>query len=168
MLHDPSHIPQIPAEQEIVLSGSEKDILRRLGAEIATIGSLPVHQEKALFGINNIIAGDSPSEITEGIKEVVNSIRRKMPDTKILLLGPLPTGIKKDASSRLCYDVVQQNLVLVKFDKSVTFNNIGASFIAKDGSLDASLYLSDGMHLNANGYKVWANDMFPVISELLK
>lgn len=49
MLHDPSHIPQIPAEQEIVLSGFEKDILRRLGAEIATIGSLPVHREKALL-----------------------------------------------------------------------------------------------------------------------
>ena len=47
MLHDPSHIPQIPAEQEIVLSGSEKDILRRLGAEIAAIASLPVHGEKA-------------------------------------------------------------------------------------------------------------------------
>lgn len=41
-------------------------------------------------------------------------------------------------------------------------------FIAKDGSLDAALCLSDCIHLNANGYKVWANDMFPVISELLK
>ena len=47
MLHDPSHIPQIPVEQEIILSVSEKDILRRLGAEIAANGSLPVHQEKS-------------------------------------------------------------------------------------------------------------------------
>lgn len=47
MLHDPSHIPQIPVEQEIVLSGFEKDILRRLGSEIASIASLPVHREKA-------------------------------------------------------------------------------------------------------------------------
>ena len=47
MLHDPSHIPQIPVEQEIILSVSEKELLRRLGAEVAAIGSLPVHQEKA-------------------------------------------------------------------------------------------------------------------------
>ena len=39
MLHDPSHIPQIPVEKEIVLSVAEKDILRRLGSEIADISS---------------------------------------------------------------------------------------------------------------------------------
>jgi len=49
MLHDPSHIPQKPVEQEIVLSGFEKDILRRLGSEIAAISSLPIHREKAML-----------------------------------------------------------------------------------------------------------------------
>jgi len=47
MLHDPSHIPQIPMEEEIVLTTREKDVLRRLGAKIAQIASLPVHKEKA-------------------------------------------------------------------------------------------------------------------------
>ena len=49
MLHDPSHIPQIPVEKEIILSVSEKDILRRLGSEIAIISSLPIHREKAIL-----------------------------------------------------------------------------------------------------------------------
>lgn len=49
MLHDPSHVPQISVEQEIVLSGFEKDILRRLASEIATIASLPVHREKSML-----------------------------------------------------------------------------------------------------------------------
>lgn len=47
MLHDPSHIPQIPMEEEIVLTTREKDVLRRLGAKIAQVASLPVHKEKA-------------------------------------------------------------------------------------------------------------------------
>ncbi len=47
MLHDPSHIPQIPMESEIVLSRREKEVLRRLGARIAEIAALPVHKEKA-------------------------------------------------------------------------------------------------------------------------
>lgn len=47
MLHDPSHIPQIPVEEEIILTHSEKEVLRRLGARIAEIASLPVHAEKA-------------------------------------------------------------------------------------------------------------------------
>ncbi len=49
MLHDPSHIPQVPLEEEIILTRQEKDILRRLGSRIAEISSLPVHKEKALL-----------------------------------------------------------------------------------------------------------------------
>lgn len=47
MLHDPSHIPQIPLEQEIILSAHEKEVLRHLGVRIAEIASFPVHKEKA-------------------------------------------------------------------------------------------------------------------------
>ena len=49
MLHDPSHIPQIPMEKEIVLTSNEKSVLQRLGNKIAEIGSLPIHKEKALL-----------------------------------------------------------------------------------------------------------------------
>ncbi|MEI7727677.1 MAG: hypothetical protein WCK09_21390 [Bacteroidota bacterium] len=47
MLHDPSHIPQIPVEKEIVLTSQEKTVLCHLGAKIAEIAALPVHNEKA-------------------------------------------------------------------------------------------------------------------------
>ena len=49
MLHDPSHIPQIPTEKEILLTNREKDVLRRLGARIAEIAELPVHKDKAVL-----------------------------------------------------------------------------------------------------------------------
>ena len=49
MLHDPSHIPQIPMEQEIVLTMKEKGILRHLGTKIAEIAVLPIHKEKSLM-----------------------------------------------------------------------------------------------------------------------
>ena len=49
MLHDPSHVPQIPMEEEIVLTSGEKDVLRRLGSKIANIAALPLHSKKALM-----------------------------------------------------------------------------------------------------------------------
>ena len=49
MLHDPSHVPQLPMEQEIILTEKEKDVLRKLGGRIAEIGALPVHKEKAVL-----------------------------------------------------------------------------------------------------------------------
>ncbi len=47
MLHDPSHYePPVEAEP-IVLSATDRDILRRLVSECAEIAALPVHREKA-------------------------------------------------------------------------------------------------------------------------
>ena len=47
MLHDPSHRPQPIFADEIKLQPAEKDVLRRLVAELAAVAALPVHQEKA-------------------------------------------------------------------------------------------------------------------------
>lgn len=47
MLHDPSHHTMPLVAKEIILDKKDMEILRRLGAEIAEIASLPVHKEKA-------------------------------------------------------------------------------------------------------------------------
>ncbi len=47
MLHDPSHYEPPPIAEEIKLTPSDTDVLRRLAAEVAEIAALPVHQEKA-------------------------------------------------------------------------------------------------------------------------
>ena len=47
MLHDPSHIPPIPIEEEILLTREEKDALRRLGETCAELGRKDLETEKA-------------------------------------------------------------------------------------------------------------------------
>lgn len=47
MLHDPSHYEQPPVAQEIKLPQRDRDILRRLAADLAKIAAVPVHREKA-------------------------------------------------------------------------------------------------------------------------
>jgi len=47
MLHDPSHYEPPPIAEEIKLRPGDKDVLRRLGGELAEIAALSVHQDKA-------------------------------------------------------------------------------------------------------------------------
>ena len=47
MLHDPSHYEPPPIAHEIEVSQHDREILRRLAAELAEIAALPVHAEKA-------------------------------------------------------------------------------------------------------------------------
>lgn len=47
MLHDPEYIAPMPAEEEIVLSHRDKDVLRFLGEKTAKMAADPVNQERA-------------------------------------------------------------------------------------------------------------------------
>jgi hypothetical protein len=47
MLHDPSHLQLIPVEEEIELTRSDKDALRRLGTEYAEFGAADAASDKA-------------------------------------------------------------------------------------------------------------------------
>ncbi len=47
MLHDPSHRPEIPVEEEIILDRDEIDVLKRLGSRIAEIADDPVNSHRA-------------------------------------------------------------------------------------------------------------------------
>ncbi|MFZ2644212.1 MAG: hypothetical protein WA117_24690 [Verrucomicrobiia bacterium] len=49
MLHDPSHHTPMPLAEAIELGPRDKDILRRLASELASIAALPVHREKAVL-----------------------------------------------------------------------------------------------------------------------
>ncbi|MCK5153187.1 MAG: hypothetical protein KAQ93_02420 [Spirochaetales bacterium] len=61
MLHDPSHKPELIDESEIVLNKTEKDILKKLGEEIAEISADPVNKTRAGLWRNlNDLKSDRP------------------------------------------------------------------------------------------------------------
>jgi hypothetical protein len=49
MLHDPSHVPVVPEEKEIILTQADKDILRRLGNTLKAYAEKDAASEKALL-----------------------------------------------------------------------------------------------------------------------
>ncbi|MBT3199480.1 MAG: hypothetical protein HN350_06145 [Phycisphaerales bacterium] len=61
MLHDPEHIEAPATNEPIVINDRDKDILRRLGAEIASIGQLPSQKETArLWSKVNSLKSERP------------------------------------------------------------------------------------------------------------
>ncbi|MDP6525022.1 MAG: hypothetical protein QGI24_10790 [Kiritimatiellia bacterium] len=61
MLHDPEHIEAPATDEAIVISADDKDILRRLGGEIAEISALPIQKENAgLWKKTNSLKSERP------------------------------------------------------------------------------------------------------------
>ena len=105
-------------------------------------------------------------EVIEGVTAVVNDIRVKLPDSKILLLAIFPRGILDDSQRT---QVALVNTVLPKLDdgKMVKFLDIGSKFIEADGTLPKSI-MPDLLHPNEKGYQIWADAMEPTLGEMLK
>ncbi|NCI46573.1 GDSL-type esterase/lipase family protein [Sediminibacterium soli] len=118
------------------------------------------------IGVNNFIEDDSPEEIVAGILSIAKWAKINMPATKIILTGPLPTGLNKEESRRKKYEKIQQLLAMRK-SKEYIYLPLTNTFLQADGSLSTSDFTGDGIHLHTDGYRKWALALQPVIDGLL-
>jgi len=120
-----------------------------------------------MIGTNN--SGSDPAEgIAKGVTAIIETIRAKQPQAKILLLAVFPRGEK--ASPNPGRDKLKQvNAIIAKLDdgKNVFFLDIGDKFLQPDGSLTKEI-MPDFLHLSAAGYQIWADAISPKLAELMK
>ena len=119
-----------------------------------------------LIGVNNIPdETNTPRMVLEGVTAVVQKLREKLPDTKVLLLGIFPFRQDFDLQRGRA---LQVNQALRRLDdgKWVRFLDFGHLFIQPDGKISQDM-MPDFVHLTPNGYRLWAETMEPKLAELL-
>lgn len=122
-----------------------------------------------MIGTNNS-ATDSAEGIAKGVTAIVETIRAKQPQAKILLLAVFPRGSKPDGQLNAQNDKLKQvNATIAKLDdgKNIFFLDIGDKFPVTDGKLDKNV-MPDFLHLSAAGYQIWADAIGPKVAELMK
>ena len=119
-----------------------------------------------LIGVNNIPdETNTPRMVLEGVTAIVQKLREKLPDTKVLLLGIFPFRQDFDPQRGRA---LQVNQALQKLDdgKWVRFLDFGHLFIRPDGTISKDM-MPDFVHLTPRGYRLWAEAMEPTMAELL-
>jgi lysophospholipase L1-like esterase len=119
-----------------------------------------------MIGTNNSNHDDNTeANILDGVTAIVQQIRTRQPDTKILLLAIFPRGPSFSAQRG---KILQVNEALAKLDdgKSIFYMDIGPLFIENNGSISRSI-MPDFLHPNDAGYRLWANATEPKLKELL-
>lgn len=125
------------------------------------------HPQNAVIaiGINDLI-GESvtPEQVAQGIIAVASEVRKQLPDTRIILMGLLPSGKEGNSAIRLKCDNIHQILARTKL-KGVEYINPTKWFVESDGTMKEGLYGGDYIHLTDAGYQVWANEIKNIIKE---
>ncbi|HEX7570753.1 MAG TPA: GDSL-type esterase/lipase family protein [Verrucomicrobiae bacterium] len=119
-----------------------------------------------MIGTNNSNKDDNTeTDILEGVTAIVNQIRIRQPDTKILLLGIFPRA-KTFCPQR--GKILQVNQALAKLDdgQHIFYLDLGSQLIEPDGTISKSI-MPDALHPNAAGYQIWAKAMEPQLKNFL-
>jgi len=121
-----------------------------------------------MVGTNN--AGhraESPQTTAAGIKRLLQELRQRLPQTKVLLLGIFPRGEKPDDFLRGINERVNKIIAGYADGNMVHFLNINDALLNRDGTLDKDI-MPDLLHPNAKGYAIWQRAMDPTLQRLLK
>jgi len=120
-----------------------------------------------MIGTNN--TGDrqeDPRTTAAGVRRLVDEVRGRLPDAKLLLLAVFPRDARPDSVLRRLNDRVNAQIAGFADDRHVFFLDINASLTNPDGTLSKDV-MPDLLHPNEKGYAIWAARIDPVLQKLM-
>lgn len=117
-----------------------------------------------MIGTNNSFS-NTAEEIADGIVAVVETLRRKLPETKVLLLAIFPRG-EKPSEMRDKLAKASSLASRVADGDWVHYLDIGPKFLEADGTLSKEV-MPDYLHPDETGYRIWAESIEPKVRELM-
>jgi lysophospholipase L1-like esterase len=117
-----------------------------------------------LVGTNNL-SYCTPVDIERGVAAIIEEIQYRSPRSKILLLGIFPRG-QRPGPIRDKLKEVNARIARLDDGVRVRFLDIGPRFVNEDGTISPEI-MPDFLHLNRNGYRIWADAMEPTLRSML-
>lgn len=128
-----------------------------------------------LIGTNNIgHTKDQPAWIAAGVKQIVATVRTKIPGARVLVMGIFPRGSQpvnaktgKPDANRLRITETNQQLAGLADGMDIVFLDIGNKFLDGQGVLSKELF-PDALHPSTEAYKIWHDNALPKLTDLMK
>lgn len=132
-----------------------------------------------LAGTNNSNGDEYTEEqIAGGVEAIVQILRAKLPQTKVLLLGIFPRGSREqrigikngltEASMNPQWEKIDRvNRIIETFadGTNVVYLNINQAFLNENGALPVTV-MPDLLHPNQKGYELWGNAVRPTLEKM--
>jgi len=120
-----------------------------------------------LIGINDIEHNIPDTLIVQNYLRMIRRIKAESPTTKIYFQTLLPvnnefTQFKKHYNKDEHIAFVNAGLKKIAQEEKITLIDLHPHFLDANNKLDKK-YTMDGLHLNAEGYKVWAGLLKPYL-----
>ena len=105
-----------------------------------------------------------PVDIANGQRALAQVFRRRLPETRLILMAILPVADKVKWAK--CQQVNAINAAVDYNRNEVAYVDLQDKFLLPDGAINRSLF-SDGTHLTVEGYRVWAKGIEPLVQQFM-
>jgi lysophospholipase L1-like esterase len=119
-----------------------------------------------MIGTNNSNGKELPENIAAGVKAIVDKLREKLPQTKVLVLGIFPRGTDDSDIKRQSNMKANEIIAKLADGKNVFYLDIGDKFLDSDRKLSKDI-MPDLLHLSPKGYTIWAETVEPTVVKLM-
>jgi lysophospholipase L1-like esterase len=116
-------------------------------------------------GDNDLAAKKTPEQVWMDFKAFVKAVHAKLPETHIMFISIKPSPSRE----KLMGDVSSANTLIRDFigeGGNLSYVDVYTPMLTGEGHLRPELYVKDRLHLNEEGYKVWANVLRPALDGL--
>ncbi len=121
-----------------------------------------------MIGTNNAgIRKEKSQDTAIGIKAILQELRKKLPETKILILAIFPRGRNDKDELRKLTMGTNEIIKTYADDRYIFFMNINNIFLDQDRVLHKNV-MRDFLHPNESMYQKWAEAILPKIEELME
>ncbi len=125
------------------------------------------HQGRPQKELNGTVYHCTAEETAQGVKVILDKLKAKCPETKVLLLAIFPRGANNADKLRQQNEATNAIIKGYADGKTVIFEDIGPKFLGPDGTLSKDI-MPDLLHPNDKGYEIWASAIDAKIKELMK
>ncbi|XPF93537.1 GDSL-type esterase/lipase family protein [Colwellia sp. RE-S-Sl-9] len=119
------------------------------------------------IGVNNFgHLNETPSQVFNGVKEVIKQCQSIMPHSHILLNGVFPFEQSHKSKRRVDVKNLNDMLKTLAENKKITYRYYGHLLLESNGDISTEI-MADFLHPTALAYKIWAEAMSKDIQLLL-
>ena len=140
-----------------VAGDTTDDVVARLGDVIASRPATIA----LLIGTNDLAWRRSAEHVVRNVETALVTLRKELPEARILAQSVLPRGVE------FAEQIKDINRHLWQFAPTVHAGwlDLWPAMALEDGELNPA-YTEDRLHLNAEGYRVWAGELAPALERV--
>lgn len=125
---------------------------------------LPYQPRQIVFyaGDNDLAAGKTPKQVAADFRAFVGKVRKALPQCRIsyIAIKPSPSRWQLEKQGR---EANQRIARWMRGRKRLDFIDVWTPMLGADGRPRAELFVQDRLHLNAEGYRLWAGLVRPCL-----